>query len=162
MYCNHCGAILNPQQTTCAACGRPVPGAAVAPGDSSSRVARHIHLLAIFWFVVAALWLIPAVVLYVVGTGASFIWSGARPEAAMFGAALYLLGAGFLVIAAASFAAAWGLLKLRPWARTLALVLGFISLLHPPFGTALGIYTLWVLLPATAAAEYDRLAIGAA
>jgi hypothetical protein len=43
------------------------------------------------------------------------------------------------------------------WARMTAIVLGIIALFHPPFGTALGIYTLWVLLPAESAAEYGRM-----
>jgi hypothetical protein len=36
--------------------------------------------------------------------------------------------------------------------------LDFLGLLRIPFGTALGIYTLWVLLPETSGKEYDRLA----
>jgi hypothetical protein len=43
------------------------------------------------------------------------------------------------------------------WARTTAIVIGILALFHPPFGTALGIYTLWVLLPGESAAEYDRM-----
>jgi hypothetical protein len=31
-------------------------------------------------------------------------------------------------------------------------------LIHPIFGTALGVYTLWVLLPSLSAQEYERLA----
>jgi ABC-type glycerol-3-phosphate transport system permease component len=62
------------------------------------------------------------------------------------------------VIAFASILTGWGLLKVRPWGRMLALVMGFIALLHPPFGTALGIYTLYVLLPGPAGEEYDRMA----
>ena len=46
----------------------------------------------------------------------------------------------------------------QPWARTLAIVLGCFSLLDMPFGTALGIYTLWVLLPARSEEEYRRIA----
>ncbi len=38
-----------------------------------------------------------------------------------------------------------GLLNMKPWARILVLVLGFINLPGIPFGTALGIYTIWVL-----------------
>jgi hypothetical protein len=34
----------------------------------------------------------------------------------------------------------------RPWARIMALILGSVDLLLLPYGTALGIYTLWVLL----------------
>ncbi len=64
----------------------------------------------------------------------------------------------FLASAVAGFLAGWGLLNYRPWARLLALILGVISLIHIPFGTALGIYTLWVLLPAESEREYQRLA----
>jgi hypothetical protein len=36
--------------------------------------------------------------------------------------------------------------RLKPWARLLALMLGSIDLLLLPYGTALGVYALWVLL----------------
>ena len=39
-----------------------------------------------------------------------------------------------------------GLLKFRPWARVLAIVLSILGLVNFPFGTALGVYGLWVLL----------------
>jgi hypothetical protein len=37
----------------------------------------------------------------------------------------------------------------------LTLVLAFLALFNIPFGTALGIYTLWVLLPAGSDVEYQ-------
>jgi len=40
----------------------------------------------------------------------------------------------------------------------LTLILGCINLIKVPFGTALGIYTLWVLLPARAEQEYKQIA----
>jgi hypothetical protein len=36
--------------------------------------------------------------------------------------------------------------------------MGFVALLNVPIGTALGIYTLWVLLPAQSDEEYKALA----
>jgi len=39
----------------------------------------------------------------------------------------------------------YGLLTRKPWARVLAIVVGILSLLNFPVGTAIGIYTLWVL-----------------
>src|SRR5690242_15785002 len=39
-----------------------------------------------------------------------------------------------------------GLLKYKPWARILGIVLAAINLINIPFGTALGAYALWVLL----------------
>jgi glucose uptake protein GlcU len=49
------------------------------------------------------------------------------------------------------------LLQHEEWARVFALVIGFIALLSVPIGTALGIYTLWVLLPAQSEQEYRTL-----
>jgi hypothetical protein len=40
----------------------------------------------------------------------------------------------------------------------LGIVLAFLALIRIPFGTALGIYTLWVLLPESSGQEYDALA----
>ena len=39
-----------------------------------------------------------------------------------------------------------GLLKMKPWGRILALVMGFLALVEIPLGTALGVYTIWVLM----------------
>jgi hypothetical protein len=39
----------------------------------------------------------------------------------------------------------------------LAIVMGCLNLIHIPFGTALGIYTLWVLLPAQSEREYRNV-----
>jgi|SRR5579884_759841 len=38
-----------------------------------------------------------------------------------------------------------GLLKHRPWARVAGIVLSIAGMMFVPFGTALGIYGLWVL-----------------
>ena len=39
-----------------------------------------------------------------------------------------------------------GLLKRRSWARILLLIVSVLQLLDIPLGTALGIYTIWVLI----------------
>ncbi len=49
------------------------------------------------------------------------------------------------------------MLRREPWARIVALVLGFISLFNIPFGTAIGVYTMWVLLPSQAEQEYEAM-----
>jgi hypothetical protein len=38
-----------------------------------------------------------------------------------------------------------GLLGRKPWARILGIVMSALSLMHVPFGTALGVYGLWIL-----------------
>ena len=39
-----------------------------------------------------------------------------------------------------------GLLRFRPWAHILGIVLSVLDLIHVPLGTAVGIYGFWVLL----------------
>jgi len=58
-----------------------------------------------------------------------------------------------LLLSLPGLIAGFGLLRLRPWARILTIVLSALNLLNVPFGTALGIYGLWVLLQA----ETERL-----
>jgi hypothetical protein len=41
--------------------------------------------------------------------------------------------------------AGYGLLKRKPWARVLTIVVGILGLVNFPVGTAIGLYTLWVL-----------------
>jgi hypothetical protein len=66
-------------------------------------------------------------------------------------AAALLTGVGFFVaifvaiLCVPNIIVGWGLLKRKPWSRIAGLVLGCLGLLSFPFGTALGIYSLWVL-----------------
>jgi hypothetical protein len=51
-----------------------------------------------------------------------------------------------LAISLPGLIAGIGLLQFQSWARTLTIVLSVFDLIHVPFGTALGVYGLWVLL----------------
>jgi hypothetical protein len=51
--------------------------------------------------------------------------------------------------------AGWGLLTLRPWARILGIILAILGLFSFPWGTILGVYTLWVLFSAEGAALFS-------
>jgi hypothetical protein len=72
------------------------------------------------------------------------------------------LGIIILVKAVCGFIAGWGLLQRKSWARMVAIVLAFISLFNIPFGTALGVYTLWALLPSQSRQEYDARVVARA
>jgi hypothetical protein len=50
----------------------------------------------------------------------------------------------------------YGLLNFRPWARVLGLVLSGLSLFHIPIGTALSLYSFWVLLKPETAVLFQR------
>jgi hypothetical protein len=133
----------------------------VAPGGG--RVARHAHMLGILWIAYSALILLGAVVLFVISHTIFGHWErfGAPgPAPPMFVGPL-LTGIGVLLACkgALGIMAGVGLLQRQSWARVLAIVLGIIGLFSVPFGTALGIYTLWVLLSPNADTEYRQLSV---
>ena len=66
----------------------------------------------------------------------------ALPIIALVGGAIALF---LLLLSVPSIVAGIGLLNFKPWSRTLAIVVSAFHLLSIPFGTALGIYGLWVL-----------------
>jgi hypothetical protein len=61
------------------------------------------------------------------------------------------------ILGIAALIVGYGLSQKNGWARWAAIVFGCVALLKFPLGTALGIYTLWVLAPATSAIEYSSL-----
>ena len=67
----------------------------------------------------------------------------AIPILSLIGGAIFLVA---LILSLPSIIAGIGLLKFRPWARILTIILCAIDLLSVPIGTAIGIYGLWVLL----------------
>ncbi len=60
----------------------------------------------------------------------------------------------FSMLAIPGLVAGLGLLKRQAWARILAVVIGFLSLAAFPLGTALGIYTFFVLFQDEATAYF--------
>ncbi|HUP38633.1 MAG TPA: hypothetical protein VM115_00825 [Vicinamibacterales bacterium] len=56
------------------------------------------------------------------------------------------LGVFMLMLSVPGIIAGAGLLKFRPWARILTIVLSTLNLINIPIGTILGVYGLWVML----------------
>ena len=56
-----------------------------------------------------------------------------------------VLGCLLLMIGVAKLICGWGLLARKKWSRVFAIILAILSLINIPFGTALGIYALWIL-----------------
>jgi hypothetical protein len=105
----------------------------------------HVRILAWCFIVYSAI-----IVLIGVGIGSIVLFGGAisgNREAILITSAV---GAGIacflIVLSLPGMLAGIGLLKMRPWARIIAIVVGVLHILSFPLGTALGIYTLWVLL----------------
>ncbi len=156
MFCDSCGATLQPGQGYCVRCGKQVIGPVVA---GSGRVARHAHMLGVLWIAYSAFSLLCGMGLIVVSHFLRFRFGGIPGRAPFF--MLPLLSFIALLLFAkglCGIAAGVGLLQRQTWARMLAIILGVISLFNMPFGTALGIYTLWVLISPNADLEYHALA----
>ncbi len=151
MFCDRCGGPLSAGQNFCSVCGKSASPRGLA---ESSRIDGHIRLLSIFWFALAAITLVPGLVLIFL---ADMIANVFPPDVPAFVAHLLPIGGVIcLALAAVFLLTGWGLLERASWARPLAIALACLSLLHMPLGTALGIYTLWVLLPERAEAEYRK------
>ncbi|SRR5581483_2793611 len=155
MFCDACGTQLEDGARFCRSCGKQLGGIPAMP--ARSRMAGHFRLLGILWLAFSAFRLVPAMVLYFFLRGGFFhsripveVWPIAQPVISFVWLVMGLSAILGLI-------AGWALLDRRPWGRMLALIMGCIALLEVPFGTALGIYTLWVLLPAHSEQEYRRL-----
>jgi phage shock protein PspC (stress-responsive transcriptional regulator) len=124
-----------------------------------SRVEQHIKMLGVFWIAYAAFHAIGGCVLMII---ANTIFDPIRSGHPAFlhpllsGIAIFLL-----VKSALCLIAGVGLLERQSWARTLVLVLAVFALINIPFGTVLGVYTLWVLMSPQADTDYRRLAASA-
>ena len=160
MFCERCGSKLNEGQRFCPSCGKPV-GIALVPLDRQGKVQRNLQILAILWLVVGALNLFLGFGMFTFGhifANIGLHFEGA-PNFAPFIHSIMSFVGGFVILKSLlSIATGVGLLQRESWARPLAIVMSFFELLHIPFGTALGIYTLVVLLPGEASVEYDQLA----
>jgi hypothetical protein len=111
-------------------------------------VETHVKVLAILYLVFAGLsvlfglgiLLLTGAVTGIVGTSGD---SGfAIPFIRLGGTAAAVF---CFVWAVPGFVVGVGLLGRQPWARILGIVLSALSLMHVPFGTALGVYGLWIL-----------------
>lgn len=158
MFCSGCGHALLPGQPVCPQCGRPAALVVPPVPDLQFQVesyAGKIKALSIVWFIYAGFSVLAGF------AGLAFAhaffsnhfggWShgpwpnGPGPE--WFGPALFhLVWVSILVRTALALVAAWGLLERARWGRIFAIIVAILSLLKFPFGTALGIWTLVVLL----------------
>jgi ABC-type glycerol-3-phosphate transport system permease component len=175
MVCQACGAPVVEQVHFCPKCGAQVaaapPAYAAYPPQLQMpmpRVQRNLQTLGILWCVFGAyrviggligMFVLRAVSIGSFGEG----WPFGGHMGGQFGPAwmaslLPVIAVYTAITATLALFVGYALLTRRPWGRTLAIVVGILTLLKPLLGTALGIYTLWVLAPSTSGYEYDAIA----
>ena len=114
---------------------------------------QHVTVLGVLYIVLGAMVMIGAlVVLLLFGGAAGVVGTIAQqePDAKIAVPILAVLGLGICllitILSVPGIIAGIGLIKFRPWARILALILSVFNLIHIPLGTVVGVYGLWVLL----------------
>jgi hypothetical protein len=175
-FCARCGAQISAAEPAPNAYATQPPiighyppgvGPAIENALRATRVQRNLQTLGILWFVFGAYRILGGL-LGIIAIKAIFghSFGGDWPFGDSFGhggpswlLALVPVIAVFTVISTIlAFLVGYALLNRKPWGRTLAIVAAILALLKPILGTALGVYTLWMLAPATAAIEYESLA----
>ncbi len=147
------------------------PSASVGPGAMPDRrVARNLRRLATLWLVYAGFRAIGGLIglLAVIAIGTHHFgplpWVLGDPlpgylrSPAWLGFAVPAIAVSTVIACGLALVTGLALLHARSWGRILALIAAVLALLKFPLGTALGVYTLWVLASSRAAAEYNGLA----
>lgn len=110
---------------------------------------KHVTVTGILRIGFGALGILVAVIVFVVlvGSGAIALIAEGDPEVLPI---LTIVGstvsAFVIVLSVPGIVAGIGLLKHKPWARYLAMVLAALDLFNFPIGTAFGAYSIWVLV----------------
>ena len=122
----------------------------------------HVKVLAAFHLILGVLGLMGSLIVVLIFGGAAGIISMTAPndpDALLAVPIVGLVGSILVVLiftlSVPGIISGVGLLKRRPWARILAIVLSVMNLIIVPFGTVLGIYGLWVLLSQNTAPLFD-------
>lgn len=165
MFCSGCGNALAPAQAFCAQCGRP--SAAVIPPIPGLQFqlqsyAGKIRVLAIFWFIYAGLAMLTGFAgmafFHAAMSGAFGQWMhGPMPPLFMGHFLLQFFWVILVARVALAVCAGWGLMQRAPWGRIVAIVAAIFSLLKFPFGTAMGIWSLVLLLGYRNGTLYEQL-----
>jgi hypothetical protein len=110
-----------------------------------NRMEKHVQIIGILYIVLGCLGIVPGAIAFTALAGAGILSGDAQALAITGGigtaVALFLFTVSVPGIVGGTY-----LLKRREWARVMVLVLGFLNLLSIPFGTALGVYTIWALM----------------
>ena len=106
---------------------------------------KHITILGALHIAFGALGVLIALITFFAVAGGG--WLSGDMDSMMISTGIATGVAFFiLVFSVPGLIGGFGLLRKQSWARILVLVISFLDLLNIPFGTILGIYSIWVLM----------------
>ena len=106
---------------------------------------QHITVVGVLSIIFGALSALLGLALFGIITGAGVL-SGDQEAAFITGAVGTIVGGALILISLPSIIGGVGLLKRKNWARIVIIIVAALSLLNFPFGTAYGVYAIWVLI----------------
>lgn len=105
---------------------------------------KHVTILGVCYIALGCLGILGALVVFAAVTGGGFL-SGDSTTIWITSTVGTVISAFILLLSLPGVIGGIALLRHASWARIFVLVLGALNLINIPFGTILGIYTLWVL-----------------
>ncbi len=119
----------------------------------------HVKIVAWLHIIYSIFYACIGVLMMLIMTGAGFIAQDKTAFLVTSGIGA-MIAAVLFIIAVPGIIAGVGLLKMRPWARILAIIVGALHLLSFPLGTALGVYTIVVMVNDGVAAMFAAASAG--
>lgn len=119
-----------------------------------SRRSDGVTLIAVYFFVVAALFLVGTVIMAIPTLILGIVTLAEEADAAIGFVAVGFIAAVLLTLSLVNLAVGYGLWRVQPWGRTGAIVLSIVGLLFFPIGTVIGAIILWYLLKPEVAAQF--------
>ncbi|MDE2816019.1 MAG: hypothetical protein OXM03_06510 [Chloroflexota bacterium] len=107
----------------------------------------HVKIVAWLHIVLSALVLLVTALVLIVFLGIGLLLATTDEAAAMgiFAVIATIVGGFLFLVSVPGLIGGIGLLQRQNWARILVLILSVLQLFNVPFGTAVGVYSLWVL-----------------
>ncbi len=106
---------------------------------------QHIDTVAWIHLATGAIGVLTALVLGGV-IGGLGLFSGDAGTAGIIALIAAFVAVLFALLSVPALVGGWGLLRRKPWARMLVLIVSFLSLPGFPIGTLIGAYSIWVLM----------------
>jgi hypothetical protein len=115
------------------------------PCKEAGKVDKHITVVAALHIGYGILSLLIGLAVWIGMVGIGFL--SADPEAiSVLSFIGTLIGLFLIMVSVPEIVGGIWLLKHRPWARILLMIMAVLELIRIPLGTALGVYTIWVLV----------------